>query len=144
MARKTVTEDLEARGLLAYPIVGVAFDDWTLDQLVERARDSIVATGEPLDENVFARLSKRFSYVHGDFTDAATYKSVAKALEDAKMPVVYLEVPPSLFGTVVSGRRGQGTFVLPIVGGTGRYATAAGQLRVTASEGASPVRVDLR
>ena len=33
---------LEARGLLDCPIVGVAFDDWTLDQLVERARDSIV------------------------------------------------------------------------------------------------------
>ena len=30
---------LEARGLLDCPIVGVAFDDWTLEQLVEaRAR----------------------------------------------------------------------------------------------------------
>ena len=37
---------LEARGLLECPIVGVAFDDWSLDQLVARARDSIAATGE--------------------------------------------------------------------------------------------------
>ncbi len=53
---------LEARGLLDCPIVGVAFDDWTLEQLVERARESIVATGEQLDEEVFARLAKRLSY----------------------------------------------------------------------------------
>ena len=37
---------LERRGLLDCPIVGVAVDDWTVDQLVERARESIVGTGE--------------------------------------------------------------------------------------------------
>src|SRR6478672_10279687 len=30
---------LEQRGLLKCPIVGVAVDDWTVDQLKERARD---------------------------------------------------------------------------------------------------------
>ena len=94
---------LEARGLLDCPIVGVAFDDWTLEQLVERARDSIAATGEPLDEKIFERFSKRLSYVHGDFADAATYKAVARAIKGAKLPVFYLEIPPSLFATVVSG-----------------------------------------
>jgi glucose-6-phosphate 1-dehydrogenase len=94
---------LEERGLLDCPIVGVAFDDWTLEQLVARARESIVATGEALDDDVFARLADRLSYVHGDFTDPATYTEVAAALGDAKLPVFYLEVPPSLFGTVVGG-----------------------------------------
>ena len=56
---------LEQRGLLDCPIVGVAVDDWTLDQLVERARDSIVGTGEPLDEAVFDRFAARLSYVAG-------------------------------------------------------------------------------
>src|SRR4029077_15131318 len=37
---------LERRGLLDCPIVGVAVDDWTVDQLVQRARESIVGTGE--------------------------------------------------------------------------------------------------
>ena len=37
---------LEKRGLLDCPIVGVAVDDWTVEQLVERARESIVGTGE--------------------------------------------------------------------------------------------------
>ena len=40
---------LEQRGLLTCPIVGVAVDDWTVDQLVERARESIEGTGEQLD-----------------------------------------------------------------------------------------------
>ena len=94
---------LEARGLLECPIIGVAFDDWSLAQLVDRARESIVATGEKLEEDVFERLAKRLSYVHGDFTDADTYAQVAKAVGDAALPVFYLEIPPSLFGTVVGG-----------------------------------------
>jgi glucose-6-phosphate 1-dehydrogenase len=94
---------LEQRGLLDCPIVGVAFDDWTLEQLIQRARDSIVGTGEKLDEEVFGRFAKRLSYEHGDFTDEATYARVAEAIEDATTPVFYLEVPPSLFGTVVGG-----------------------------------------
>jgi glucose-6-phosphate 1-dehydrogenase len=99
---------LEQRGLLDCPIVGVAFDDWTIDQLVERARDSIVGTGENLDEAVFTRFVERLSYVHGDFTDSATYGRVADAMAGKTMPVFYLEVPPSLFGTVVGGLAGAG------------------------------------
>jgi glucose-6-phosphate 1-dehydrogenase len=94
---------LEARRLLECPIVGVAFDDWTLEQLVERARDSIVATGEELDEDVFARLASRLSYHRGDFTDPATYAQLAAVLHGKTQPVFYLEIPPSLFGPVVSG-----------------------------------------
>jgi glucose-6-phosphate 1-dehydrogenase len=94
---------LEARGLLACPIVGVAFDDWSLEQLVQRAREAIVATGEALDEGVFGRLASRLAYVHGDFTDPATYARVATAMQGTQQPVFYLEIPPSLFGTVVGG-----------------------------------------
>ena len=75
---------LEKRGLIDCPIVGVAFDDWTLEQLVQRARDSIIATGEQLDEEVFMRFAKRLSYHHGDFTDDATYAEVADAIEGAR------------------------------------------------------------
>jgi glucose-6-phosphate 1-dehydrogenase len=100
---------LEARGLLDCPIVGVAFDDWTLDQLIAHARDSIAAAGEgDLDEAVVGRLAKRFSYHHGDFKDAATYADVAKAIEGKECPVFYLEIPPSLFGTVVGGLAKEG------------------------------------
>ena len=99
---------LEQRGLLDCPILGVAFDDWSLDQLVERARESIVGTGEQLDEEVFRRFADRLSYVHGDFGDPATYERVADAIDGASLPVFYLEVPPSLFGRVVKGLADQG------------------------------------
>jgi glucose-6-phosphate 1-dehydrogenase len=99
---------LEQRGLLECPIVGVAFEDWSPAQLVERARESIVAAGEDLDDVVFARLSSRLSYVSGDFADDATYDRVADAIEGKRLPVFYLEVPPSLFGTVVGGLAGAG------------------------------------
>jgi glucose-6-phosphate 1-dehydrogenase len=99
---------LERRGLLDCPIVGVAFDDWTLDQLRERAKESIVGTGETLDEEIFDRLAARMSYVSGDFADAATYKRVADAIEGFEQPVFYLEIPPFLFGRVVGGLRDAG------------------------------------
>jgi glucose-6-phosphate 1-dehydrogenase len=94
---------LEERGLLDCPILGVAVDDWSVDRLVERARESIVGTGEELDEAVFERLAKRFSYVSGDFADDATYGRVAAAIDGATLPVFYLEIPPFLFGRVVRG-----------------------------------------
>ncbi|HUB74166.1 MAG TPA: glucose-6-phosphate dehydrogenase [Solirubrobacteraceae bacterium] len=93
---------LERRGLLDCPIVGVAVDDWSVERLREHARESIEASGEQLDEEVFARFAARLSYVSGDFTDAATYERVGKAIGDARTPVFYLEIPPSLFGPVVA------------------------------------------
>jgi glucose-6-phosphate 1-dehydrogenase len=92
---------LEARGLLDCPIVGVAVDDWTVDDLKERARTSIEGTGEKLDQDVFDRFAERLSYVSGDFTDPATYERVAAAIEGKTSPVFYLEIPPFLFGRVV-------------------------------------------
>jgi glucose-6-phosphate 1-dehydrogenase len=94
---------LEKRGLLQCPIVGVAVSDWTIDQLIEHARDSITATGEQLDNTIFERFAARLSYVSGDFTDAATYHRVGEAINSADCPVFYLEIPPSLFATVVKG-----------------------------------------
>ncbi len=94
---------LEARGKLNCPIVGVAIDDWDVEKLRTHAREAISATvGDP-DEDVFSRLAARFSYVQGDYGDPATFKRVSKAIGDAKQPVFYLEVPPSLFSMVVRG-----------------------------------------
>src|SRR4051794_4773453 len=99
---------LEQRKLLDCPIVGVAVDDWTHEQLVDRARTSIVATGEQLDEEVFARLAKRMTYVSGDFADDETYARVGKAIAGKQNAVYYLEIPPSLFGMVIKGLAGAG------------------------------------
>src|SRR3954470_16073152 len=94
---------LEKRGLLDCPILGVAVQDWSADELRAHARTAIEGTGEVIDEAVFARFAERLSYVCGDFADAGTYTRVAAALKGASHPVFYLEIPPFLFGTVIKG-----------------------------------------
>ena len=82
---------LERRGLLNVPILGVAANEWTVEQLRDRARSSIETTGEPIDEDAFERFSGRLSYVHGDFSDPAVYQQVAGAIGAAQRPVFYLD-----------------------------------------------------
>jgi glucose-6-phosphate 1-dehydrogenase len=94
---------LERRGLLNCPIVGVAGNDWTRQQLREYARAAIKATGEPIDDEIFDRFAERLSYLSGDFSDPGTYERLKKAIGDASRPVFYLEIPPSLFGMVIKG-----------------------------------------
>jgi glucose-6-phosphate 1-dehydrogenase len=94
---------LERRGLLDCPIVGVAADDWTVDQLREHARECIAGCGETIDDEVFDRFAARLTYLPGDFGDSGTYTQVAAAIEDTRSPVFYLEIPPALFGRVIKG-----------------------------------------
>ena len=68
--------NLEKRGLLTTPILGVAFDDWTIDQLSAYGKESIETVEGSIDEAVFSKLIGRFSYVHGDFKDPALYAAV--------------------------------------------------------------------
>jgi glucose-6-phosphate 1-dehydrogenase len=99
---------LERRELLPGPIVGVAADDWTVERLVDHARESIEKTGEPVDNDVFARFARRLRYLSGDFSDDGLYERVAKELKDLEFPAYYLEIPPALFGRVVAGLAGAG------------------------------------
>ncbi len=114
LARKMTLRSLyrlERRKLLNVPVIGVARDDWKREQLIERARQSIVECGEQLDEAVFARFAKRLRYVSGDLGDAATYERVKDELGPARDPVFYLEIPPFLFGQVVAGLHDAGLVV---------------------------------
>jgi glucose-6-phosphate 1-dehydrogenase len=94
---------LERRGLLSCPIVGVAVDDWTDQDLREHARTAIENTGETVDPEVFDRLAARFSYMAGDFGEAETFERLARVIGHALAPVFYLEIPPFLFGRVIDG-----------------------------------------
>ncbi|HET6868965.1 MAG TPA: glucose-6-phosphate dehydrogenase [Solirubrobacteraceae bacterium] len=94
---------LEQRELLEVPVIGVAVDDMTDEQLRDRARKSIERAGEKLEDAVFERLAGRLRYVKGDFGDERTYSAVRDALGDLKHPTFYLEIPPSLFAAVVEG-----------------------------------------
>ncbi|HTT87979.1 MAG TPA: glucose-6-phosphate dehydrogenase [Acidimicrobiales bacterium] len=94
---------LERRKMLDCPIVGVARTDWSAGTLRDNARRDIEDSGEKVDEDVFERLAERLSMVSGDYTDPRTYDRIARAIEGRRVPVFYLEIPPSLFGRVVEG-----------------------------------------
>jgi glucose-6-phosphate 1-dehydrogenase len=109
LARKMTLRSLyrlERRKLLNCRVIGVAVEDWSVEELREHARAAVLASGEPLEARVWARFAKRLAYVSGDFADPKTYERVAAALGDATNPVFYLEIPPSLFGMVVAGLAG--------------------------------------
>jgi glucose-6-phosphate 1-dehydrogenase len=91
---------LAKRGKLRGPVVGVAKAGWTLDNLKERAKDSIEKHGG-IDPMGFDILMNKLCYVDGDYNDAATFAEVRRQLGEAKYPLHYLAIPPSLFTRVV-------------------------------------------
>jgi glucose-6-phosphate 1-dehydrogenase len=95
---------LERRNRLKCPIVGVGRrDDWGHEDLRTRLRESVDATVDDVDQKVLRRLAERMKFVNGDYTRKETYERLAEVLGHKKVPVFYLEVPPSLFATVVRG-----------------------------------------
>jgi len=92
---------LEGRNLLNVPIIGVASEDVSRDQLVASAHEAIVKSGENLRETVFDRLARRITYVHGDVTNDYLYGELAAKVGGSQQPVYYLEVPPPLFAPIV-------------------------------------------
>jgi glucose-6-phosphate 1-dehydrogenase len=87
---------------LNVPIIGVAKAGWGLDQLKQRAKDSLSHHG-PVNQDAQAKLLSLLRYVDGDYADPATFKTLYRELGDAKRPLNYLAVPPNTFGTVAAG-----------------------------------------
>src|SRR2546430_15907572 len=89
---------------LDVPIIGVAKAGWSLDQLKARAKDSLSSHGG-LDA---AKLASLLRFVDGDYNDPSTYVRLGQELTDARRPLHYLAIPPSLFATVAEGLTKQG------------------------------------
>jgi glucose-6-phosphate 1-dehydrogenase len=105
LAYKQIFPALQAlirHGQLDMPIIGMARAGWTLDQLRDRARDSLEHNGG-VDPDAFAKLAARLQYVGGDYQDSETYARLRHALAGAARPLHYLAIPPSMFATVVQG-----------------------------------------
>src|SRR5499426_990586 len=103
LAYKKIFPALQAmikRGHLNIPVIGVARQAWSLDQLRARAKDSVEKHGG-LDSAAFAKLSGLLKYVSGDYGDRSTFDSLRKELGGAQHPAHYLAIPPVLFGPVV-------------------------------------------
>ena len=91
---------LAKRDLLNIPVIGVAKSGWTLEQLKQRAQDSVQQYGG-LDPVGFPKLISVLKYIDGDYTDPATFRQLRQQLGAAKHPLHYLAIPPDLFGEVV-------------------------------------------
>jgi glucose-6-phosphate 1-dehydrogenase len=89
------------RGHLDMPVIGVAKAGWDLERLKERAHDSLAEHGG-VDRDAFRKLSSLLRYIDGDYADPATFDALRSELGDARHPVHYLAIPPSLFATVIS------------------------------------------
>jgi len=102
---------------LATPIIGVARQGWSLDQLQARVRDSLQHYGGATDTDALGRLMSQLRYVGGDYNDPATFAALRKELGEAQCPLYYLAIPPSMFGVVAgqlakSGCAGHGRLII--------------------------------
>ena len=106
LAYKKIFPALQAmviRSNLNVPIIGVANSSWTVEQLRNRARESVTQHYPAASEDEFARLARLLHYVDGDYLKPETFEKLRAELGDAKRPIHYLAIPPSLFPTVVEG-----------------------------------------
>jgi glucose-6-phosphate 1-dehydrogenase len=94
--------NLVRRGRLASPVLGVAREQWSLERLRERATASVRAHGNHIDEAALGALCERLRIVAGDYRDADTFRRLRDTLGEARAPLHYLAIPPSLFGEVVA------------------------------------------
>jgi len=101
-------QQLAKRGKLAGPVIGVAKAGWNLDQLKQRAKDSVEQHGG-LDPKAFPVLLEKLRYVDGDYKDPQTFAKVRQELGSAKHPLHYLAIPPFLFGEVLSQLKASGS-----------------------------------
>jgi glucose-6-phosphate 1-dehydrogenase len=103
LAYKKIFPALQAmvkRGNLDVPVIGVAKAGWNLEQLRQRAHDSVEKHGG-IDAAAFDKLCRLLRYVDGDYNDPLTFQAIHKELDGTERPAHYLSIPPLLFETVV-------------------------------------------
>jgi glucose-6-phosphate 1-dehydrogenase len=95
-------------GHLHVPVVGVARQGWSLEQLKSYAREAVASSEEEINESAFSRLCDLLRYVDGDYRDPDTFLQVRNTLGNAGKPLHYLAIPPSMLATVVEGLASSG------------------------------------
>ena len=111
LAYKMIFPALQAmirREHLNVPVIGVAKAGWTIEQLRERARDSLKEHGGGVDDAAFAKLTSLLKYIDGDYRDDKTFDLLRETPGTSEHPLHYLAIPSSLFATVAHqlGRSG--------------------------------------
>lgn len=93
-------QEMVRRDDLNVPIIGVAKSGWGLEQLRDRAKESVTQHGG-IDEDAFAKMMKQLQYIDGDYQDPKTFERLRRALGPAQRPLHYLAIPPDLFAAVI-------------------------------------------
>ena len=112
LAHRKIYPALQAlikRGRLDVPVVGVARSGWNRERLLARIKDSLERSSDGLDAAAFHKLENLLGYVDGDYVAPQTFRRLREELGDARHPLHYLAVPPSLFATVAENLRSSGT-----------------------------------
>ncbi|MGH7729825.1 MAG: glucose-6-phosphate dehydrogenase [Candidatus Eiseniibacteriota bacterium] len=87
-------------GRLNVPVIGVARSEMSRESLIERARASVIEYGG-VDPVAFPKLAALIRHAWGDYEDPKTFSRLREALGDARHPLHYLAIPPSMFPVVV-------------------------------------------
>jgi glucose-6-phosphate 1-dehydrogenase len=77
--------NLVLRGTLTIPVIGIAKSGWSLDQLQERARSSVLAQASRLDDVFFVKFMRQLNYIDGDYRDPATFSRLRQLLGSGRL-----------------------------------------------------------
>jgi glucose-6-phosphate 1-dehydrogenase len=94
---------LVERGVLDFPVVGVAKSGWGLEQFRDYAAASLKLNNMDPSSPAATKMLSLLRYVDGDLGDDATYQAMSQMAGMGKELLFYLEVPPFLFGRIAQG-----------------------------------------
>ena len=94
---------LVERGVLDFPVVGVAKSGWGLEQFRDYAAASLKLNNMDPASPAAVKMLSLLRYVDGDLGDDATYQAMSQAAGPGKELLFYLEVPAFLFGRIAQG-----------------------------------------
>jgi glucose-6-phosphate 1-dehydrogenase len=92
--------DLEELGQLDMPVFGVASSKWTQDVFRDNVEAAIRARKPEADEEVLRKVRDEVQLIVGDYNNPETFKELAEAIKDYKLPVIYLAIAPEFFATI--------------------------------------------
>ena len=94
---------LVERGVLDFPVLGVAKSGWGLEQFRDYAAASLKLNKMDPDRPAATKMLSLLRYVDGDLGDDATYQAMSEAAGPGKELLFYFEVPAFLFGRIAQG-----------------------------------------
>jgi glucose-6-phosphate 1-dehydrogenase len=94
---------LVERGVLDFPVVGVAKSGWGLEQFRDYAAASLKLNNMDPATPAATKMLSLLRYVDGDLGDDATYQAMSEAAGPGKELLFYFEVPAFLFGRIAKG-----------------------------------------